>query len=63
MSTEFVLQIQKQQGDLAILLASSKQQHKEKTQNGNTQQRRLNTQKKSSLTKSLQTSFYSPEGR
>ncbi len=34
MSTEFVLQIQKQQGDLAILLASSKQQHKEKTQNG-----------------------------
>jgi hypothetical protein len=63
MSTEFVLQIQKQQENLAIVLASSKQQHKEKTQNGNTQQRRLNTPKKSSLTKYLETTLYSPEGR
>jgi hypothetical protein len=44
--TEFMLQIQKQQEDLAMLLATNKQQHKEKTQNRKTQQNRLNAQKR-----------------
>jgi hypothetical protein len=43
-----MLQIQKQQEDLAMLLATNKQQHKEKTQNRKTQQNRLNAQKKDS---------------
>jgi hypothetical protein len=41
----WVLQIQKQGGNSAMLLAS-KIQHKEKTQNRNTQRKRLNTQKR-----------------
>jgi len=44
--TKFLLQIWKQQENSAILLASNKQHYKEKTQNQNTWQNRLNTQER-----------------
>ncbi len=44
--TKFLLQIWKQRENSAMLLAGNKQHYKEKTQNQNTWQNRLNTQKR-----------------